>query len=172
MGPQPQGRDQVPDHGDDGTPPGGGARTGSAHSRAGTGRNHSGHNHGAHDHSHGPATVTGGYRRVLTIVLLISLGIAAAEVAGAVITGALVLFADAAHMAADAAGIGLSLLAAWFASRPATGRRTFGYASRSALVPCLPTPARWRSCGTGRPTASTCAAPSWRSPPTRSGQPP
>ncbi|MFY9891523.1 MAG: cation diffusion facilitator family transporter [Streptosporangiaceae bacterium] len=148
-GPQPHGRDQVPDHGDDGTPPGGGARTGSGHSRAWTGHDHSrrdhgghdhgshnlgSHNHGARDHSHGRATVTGSYRRVLTIVLLISLGIAAAEVAGAVITGALVLFADAAHMAADAAGIGLSLLAAWFASRPATGRRTFGYARAEILA--------------------------------------
>ena len=78
--------------------------------------------------------MTGRYRRTLTVVLAISLGIAAAEVAGAVITGALVLFADAAHMAADAAGLGLSLLAAWFASRPATDRRTFGYARAEILA--------------------------------------
>ena len=86
-------------------------------------------------HSHGTAqTITGTYRRALTVVLLISLGIAVAEVIGAVVTGALVLFADAAHMAADAAGIGLSLLAAWFASRPATARRTFGYARAEILA--------------------------------------
>lgn len=90
-------------------------------------------------HNHGPAhkrrpTVTGTYRRALTVVLFISLGIAVAEVVGAVVTGALVLFADAAHMAADAAGIGLSVLAAWFASRPATGRRTFGYARAEILA--------------------------------------
>jgi cobalt-zinc-cadmium efflux system protein len=90
-----------------------------------------GHNHGAHSHG---GTVTGSYRRALTIVLLISLGIAVAEVVGAVVTGALVLFADAAHMAADAAGIGLSLLAAWFAARPATDRRTFGYARAEILA--------------------------------------
>ena len=78
----------------------------------------SGHTHG---HLHGRGiTVTGSYRQALTVVLLISLGIAIAEVVGAIITGALVLFADAAHMAADAAGLGLSLLAAWFASRPPT----------------------------------------------------
>lgn len=81
-----------------------------------------------------PRTVTGSYRRALTIVLLVSIGIAVAEVIGAVLTGALVLFADAAHMAADAAGIGLSLLAAWFASRPATDRRTFGYARAEILA--------------------------------------
>jgi cobalt-zinc-cadmium efflux system protein len=86
-----------------------------------------------HRHSH-PQTATGGHRRVLTAVLLISSGIAIAEVTGAIITGSLVLFADAAHMAADAAGIGLSLLAAWFASRPATARRTFGYARAEILA--------------------------------------
>jgi cobalt-zinc-cadmium efflux system protein len=45
-----------------------------------------------------------------------------------------VLFADAAHMAADAAGVGLSLLAAYFATRPATDRRTFGYARAEILA--------------------------------------
>jgi cobalt-zinc-cadmium efflux system protein len=90
-----------------------------------------GHSHGAHNHGR---TVTGSYRRALAIVLLISVGIAVAEVVGAVVTGALVLFADAAHMAADAAGIGLSLLAAWFAARPASDRRTFGYARAEILA--------------------------------------
>ena len=89
-----------------------------------------GHRHG-HGHGH---TATGGHRRALTAVLLISSGIAIGEVTGAIITGSLVLFADAAHMAADAAGIGLSLLAAWFASRPATARRTFGYARAEILA--------------------------------------
>jgi cobalt-zinc-cadmium efflux system protein len=37
-------------------------------------------------------------------------------------------------MAADAAGVGLSLLAAYFASRPATDRRTFGYARAEILA--------------------------------------
>jgi cobalt-zinc-cadmium efflux system protein len=95
--------------------------------------NHGSQAHGSHNHGRRP-TVTGSYRRALTIVLLISVGIAAGEVVGAIVTGALVLFADAAHMAADAAGIGLSLLAAWFASRPATDRRTFGYARAEILA--------------------------------------
>ncbi len=92
----------------------------------------SGHGHG-HVHGRG-TTVTGSYRRALTVVLLISLSIAIAEVVGAILTGALVLLADAAHMAADAAGLGLSLLAAWFAGRPATARRTFGYARAEILA--------------------------------------
>jgi cobalt-zinc-cadmium efflux system protein len=60
--------------------------------------------------------------------------VAVAEIVGGIVAGSLVLFADAAHMAADAAGIGLSLLAAYFAARPATARRTFGYARAEILA--------------------------------------
>jgi len=70
----------------------------------------------------------------LVIVLLITLSVAIAEAIGAWISGALVLFADAAHMAADVAGIGLSLLAVVFASRPPTPKRTFGYARAEILA--------------------------------------
>lgn len=137
-GPQPPDREDGPDRGENGLAPGCGSDQGAEEqSRDGgstsTGRAHSGHTHGAHA-SWRTRTVTGSYRRALTIVLLISVGIAAAEVTGAIITGALVLFADAAHMAADAAGVGLSLLAAWFAARPATDRRTFGYARAEILA--------------------------------------
>jgi cobalt-zinc-cadmium efflux system protein len=61
-------------------------------------------------------------------------GIAAAEVAGAIVSGSLVLLADAAHMAADAGGVGLSVLAAYMAARPATDRATFGYARTEILA--------------------------------------
>jgi cobalt-zinc-cadmium efflux system protein len=86
-----------------------------------------------HDHAHG-LTVTAQHRGPLTAVMIISASIAVAEVIGAVITGSLVLFADAAHMAADAAGVGLSLLAVYFAARPPTARRTFGYARAEILA--------------------------------------
>jgi cobalt-zinc-cadmium efflux system protein len=84
-------------------------------------------------HSHG-VTATGRHRQTLIAVLALTTLVAVAEVIGAVITGSLVLFADAAHMAADAAGLGLSLLAAFVASRPATDRRTFGYARAEILA--------------------------------------
>jgi cobalt-zinc-cadmium efflux system protein len=84
-------------------------------------------------HSHG-VTATGRHRRALITVLALSGLIAVAEVIGALITGSLVLFADAAHMAADAAGLGLSLLAVYFAARPPAGRRTFGYARAEILA--------------------------------------
>jgi cobalt-zinc-cadmium efflux system protein len=86
-------------------------------------------------HVHGHAvTATGRHRRVLAVVMAGSAAIAVAEVVGVVITGSLVLLADAAHMAADVAGTGLSLLAAYFAARPATARRTFGYARAEILA--------------------------------------
>jgi cobalt-zinc-cadmium efflux system protein len=86
-------------------------------------------------HSHGgPATATGRYRRALVTVMGLSALIAVAEIIGALITGSLVLLADAAHMAADTAGVGLSLLAVYFASRPPTARRTFGYARAEILA--------------------------------------
>jgi cobalt-zinc-cadmium efflux system protein len=85
----------------------------------------------AHDHA---LTATGRHRGRLAAVLAITVTIAAGEVAGAVVSGSLVLLADAAHMAADAAGVGLSLLAAHFASKPPTERRTFGYARLEILA--------------------------------------
>src|SRR5260370_26611495 len=88
-------------------------------------------------HAHGPGrelTATGRYRGRLAAVLAITVGIAAAEVAGALVSGSLVLLADAAHMAADAAGVGLSLLAAYVAARPATDRWTFGYPRAQILA--------------------------------------
>jgi cobalt-zinc-cadmium efflux system protein len=84
-------------------------------------------------HSHG-VTAAGRHRRPLVMVLVLSSLVAVAEVIGAVITGSLVLFADAAHMAADAAGLGLSLLAVFFAARPPTQQRTFGYARAEILA--------------------------------------
>jgi len=88
-----------------------------------------------HSHAGGAAgTVTGHYRRALIAVMTLSTLIAVAEIIGALITGSLVLLADAAHMAADAAGLGLSLLAAYVASRPPTARRTFGYARAEILA--------------------------------------
>src|SRR6266545_4514814 len=86
-----------------------------------------------HSHTHG-FTATGRHRSALTAVLALTTLIAVAEVAGGIVTGSLVLLADAAHMTADAAGVGLSLLAAYFAARPATARRTFGYARAEILA--------------------------------------
>ena len=49
------------------------------------------------------------------------------EVIGGLLTNSLALLADAGHMFTDAAGIGLALLAIWFARRAATAEKSFGY---------------------------------------------
>src|SRR5262249_29418011 len=79
-------------------------------------------------------TATGRYRGRLATVLVITVGIAVAEVCGALVSGALVLLADAAHVAAARAGVGLSLLAAYGAARPASDRWTCGYARAELLA--------------------------------------
>ena len=80
-----------------------------------------------HGHSHAPATAGGVHRRRLVVVLGLTLGVLAAEVVGAVLSGSLALLADAGHMATDSAGLALALAAVTLAQRPARGRRTFGW---------------------------------------------
>ncbi|MEU8220812.1 cation diffusion facilitator family transporter [Micromonospora taraxaci] len=89
-----------------------------------------GHDHG---HSH-QVTATGQHRRALAGVLMVSVVIFAVEVVGAVITGSLALLADAGHVLADAGGVALALGAAMLAARPASGRRTFGWARAEILA--------------------------------------
>jgi cobalt-zinc-cadmium efflux system protein len=79
----------------------------------------------AHPHPHGPAS--NAHQGRLVWVFAITLGLVAVEVAGGLLSGSLALLADAGHLGADAVGVGLSLVAAWFAGRPATPRRTFGW---------------------------------------------
>jgi len=59
------------------------------------------------------------------------LGLSASFMAVQVVVGwwtnSLALLADAAHLFVDTAGVGLSLLAVWFAERPATAEKTYGY---------------------------------------------
>jgi cobalt-zinc-cadmium efflux system protein len=76
--------------------------------------------------SHDHARRTVDHRKRLALVLGITCTILVVEVVGALLSGSLTLFADAGHMATDAGGIGLSLLAMWFAARPSSPSRTFG----------------------------------------------
>lgn len=103
-----------------------------------------GHDHGhAHGHPHGaPAggTATAAYRGRLRVALAITLGVMVVELVGGVLADSLALVADAAHMATDAVGLGMALLAVHFANRPPAGNRTFGYARAeilAALANCL-----------------------------------
>ena len=85
-------------------------------------------------HGHEHSTAAFRERGRLTLVLGITLCILTAEVVGGVLAHSLVLIADAGHMMADAAGIGLSLLAVSFAARPASDTRTFGYQRAEILA--------------------------------------
>ena len=63
----------------------------------------------------------------LWIVLGLSASFMVVQVVVGWWTNSLALLADAAHLFVDAAGVGLSLLAVWFAERPATAEKTYGY---------------------------------------------
>mgnify|MGYP000005729839 CR=1 FL=1 len=76
-------------------------------------------------HHHGSAAAVGARRLGLVLVLVV--GYLVVEVVAAIFTNSLALLADAGHMLTDAAGIGLALLAIWFAQRPATPEKSFGY---------------------------------------------
>ena len=63
----------------------------------------------------------------LAIVLGLVVSYLVVEVIAGLLTNSLALLADAGHMLTDAIGISLALLAIWFAARPATPERSFGY---------------------------------------------
>ncbi|MFB7085967.1 cation diffusion facilitator family transporter [Streptomyces sp. NPDC056296] len=99
-----------------------------------------GHDHG---HAHGAqagGTATAAYRGRLRVALAITLFVMVVEIVGGVLADSLALIADAAHMATDALGLGMALLAIHFSNRPPSDRRTFGFARAeilAALANCL-----------------------------------
>jgi cobalt-zinc-cadmium efflux system protein len=70
-----------------------------------------------------PPTVT----RRLWWVLGLTGAFMVVEAVGGWLSHSLALLADAGHMLTDVGALGLSLLTAWIARRPATARKTFGY---------------------------------------------
>jgi cobalt-zinc-cadmium efflux system protein len=76
-----------------------------------------------HDrHTHGSR-----HKRRLLAVFFVTSTFLLIEGAVGLWTGSLSLLADATHMLVDAGGVLLSLLAVWFAERPATPDKTYGY---------------------------------------------
>lgn len=98
-----------------------------------------GHAHGhGHAHAHG-AHERGGAardadRRALRIALAITVAFLAVEVVGGWLAGSLALLADAAHMATDAFGLALALVAARLAGRRPTWEMTFGHRRAEVLA--------------------------------------
>jgi cobalt-zinc-cadmium efflux system protein len=77
-------------------------------------------------HGHVHAARVSGDRRALAIALALIVCFMAVEVVAGILAGSLALLSDAAHMLTDAAAIGLSLVAARLAARPAAGAMTYG----------------------------------------------
>jgi len=83
-----------------------------------------------HDHDHKHAHGGGGgstSRRRLKLVLILTIIYMLAEAIGGWLSNSLALLSDAGHMLTDVAAIALAMLALWFASRPATHQKTYGY---------------------------------------------
>ena len=88
--------------------------------------------HESHGHDHRRP----GNSRRMSIALAVNLAMLAAAILGWLAFDSVALLADAGHVLSDIGAIGLGIAAAWAASRPARGRRTFGYA-RAEIVAAL-----------------------------------
>ncbi len=96
------------------------------------------HGHGDHDHDHGHGIAHGPGaakrraerqrdRKRLIAALIFTGVVAVAQAVGGYLTNSLALLSDAGHMLTDVSAIALVLLALWFAAKPATVKKTYGY---------------------------------------------
>ncbi|HJV47194.1 MAG TPA: cation diffusion facilitator family transporter [Bacillota bacterium] len=92
------------------------------HDHCAHGHNHHQH-HGHHHHDHS----RDGNKKGLAIAFIITAGIMFIEFFGGLFTDSLALLSDSGHMLSDAASLLLSLGAFWFATRPASPNKTYGY---------------------------------------------
>jgi cobalt-zinc-cadmium efflux system protein len=70
----------------------------------------------------------------LIVVLALTVAVFVVELIGAAVANSLALLADAGHVLTDISGIALALAAIWFAQRPASSNRTFGYMRAEILA--------------------------------------
>jgi cobalt-zinc-cadmium efflux system protein len=107
-----------------------------AHAHASHDHHHDhGHDHGhghahGHGHSHGPAVGDPRYGLAIGLNLLIVL----IEAGGGFYANSTALIADAGHNLSDVLGLVLAGGATWLASRPAKGRRTYGFGKATVLA--------------------------------------
>lgn len=91
------------------------------------------HDHHGHDHAHHH----GDSGRVLTLALGLTLGFAAVEAVGGLLSGSLALLGDAGHMVTDSAALGLAAFAAWMAKRPPSRKHSYGLGRVETLAALL-----------------------------------
>lgn len=80
------------------------------------------HHHHHHDHDQRTQNKKG-----LTFALAITAGIMLLEFFGGLLTNSLALLSDSGHMLSDTASLALSLMAMWFATRPASPSKSYGF---------------------------------------------
>ncbi|WP_017729289.1 cation diffusion facilitator family transporter [Halalkalibacterium ligniniphilum] len=80
-----------------------------------------------HHHHHHFDEQREGNKKGLMIALMITTVIMVLQFFGGILTNSLALLADSGHMLSDASSLALSLVAIWFASRPASPNKTYGY---------------------------------------------
>jgi len=85
------------------------------------------------DERHQPLSGT----KYLAIALGITISFFVVELVGGILTNSLALFTDAWHMLNDVLALVFALVAAWFAQRPITAKRTYGYYRAEILAAFL-----------------------------------
>ena len=94
---------------------------------------------GSHSHRHNPSGQ--GHTRdaagSLRLALAITATVMVVEFIGGIYSNSLALLADAGHMLTDVAALSLSSFAIWFASKPATPQKTYGFYRGEILVALL-----------------------------------
>ena len=85
----------------------------------------------SHDHHHHHQSDSG---TQLRWALIITLGFAFVEVAGATWSGSLALFSDAGHMFSDAFSLGLAAFAAWIVKQPPSARHSYGFVRAEVIA--------------------------------------
>jgi len=88
------------------------------------------HDHDDHNHSHSHNHLhdgRAGNKKGLIIALAITAGIMFLEFFGGLISNSLALLADSGHMLSDTSSLALSLTAIYFATRPASANKTYGF---------------------------------------------
>ncbi|MDU9048533.1 MAG: cation diffusion facilitator family transporter [Candidatus Electrothrix sp. Rat3] len=84
----------------------------------------------SHDHSHH----TGNYNRAFAVGILLNLIFVAIEAGYGVAAGSLALIADAGHNLSDVLSLSLAWGASWLATKPATGKRTYGFRKATIMA--------------------------------------
>jgi cobalt-zinc-cadmium efflux system protein len=92
------------------------------------------HDHPHDHHRHRPAAGGMSTQRKLLFAFVLTTIMMVVEAFGGLWSGSLALLADAGHMLVDSLAMLLAFCGAWFATRPADAKRTFGYGRMEVLA--------------------------------------